>query len=221
MPYQITFNVSLDCISKEELLMKMKENANYVLVDTIGTYDGNRFKIKGARTIPYPEVVDRRKELESFDEIIFKIVSDYNARLIQLKNGEIDFLEQIQANDYQGLVESSKISTAAVKGREYDYLAWNNIDIHRMIDLRKHRKNLLAIQTNIDCIGENKVVLKDALAYIEDYLNNKFHLRTFYIGIKYHKTLYSYKNYFYLKNILLDLVGGKNLVQWSFYIIRK
>ena len=66
---------------------------------------------------------------DSFDEIIFKIVSDYNARLIQLKNGEIDFLEQIQANDYQGLVESSKITTGAVKGREYDYLAWNNIDI--------------------------------------------------------------------------------------------
>ena len=70
MSYQVNFNVSLDCINKEELLLKMKENSNFVLVDTIGTYDGNKYKIKGARTIPYPEVVDRRKELESFDEVI-------------------------------------------------------------------------------------------------------------------------------------------------------
>ncbi|KPK03059.1 MAG: hypothetical protein AMK71_00120 [Nitrospira bacterium SG8_35_4] len=41
-----------------------------MLVDTIGNYDGNRFKIRGATTIPYPEVIDRRQELLSFNEII-------------------------------------------------------------------------------------------------------------------------------------------------------
>ena len=70
MSYQINFNVPLDCLDKDELLERINGQSNFVLVDTIGKYDGNRFKIKGAKTISYPEVVDRRKELESFDEII-------------------------------------------------------------------------------------------------------------------------------------------------------
>ena len=70
MSYQKEFNHSLECISKEELLQRMSDKADFVLVDTIGKYDGNRFKIKGAKTIPYPEVIDRRKELTSYEEII-------------------------------------------------------------------------------------------------------------------------------------------------------
>ena len=70
MSYQINFNVLLDCLDKDELLERINGQSNFVLVDTIGKYDGNKFKIKGSTTIPYTEVVDRRKELESFDEII-------------------------------------------------------------------------------------------------------------------------------------------------------
>jgi len=60
----------LDCITKEELLERMNGKSDFVLVDTIGKYEGNRFKIKGAKTIPYPDVIDRRKELLPYDEII-------------------------------------------------------------------------------------------------------------------------------------------------------
>ena len=70
MSYQINFNVPLACLDKDELLERINGQSDFVLVDTIGKYDGNRFKIKRATTIPYTEVVDRRKELESFDEII-------------------------------------------------------------------------------------------------------------------------------------------------------
>jgi len=70
MPYQREFNLSIECIDKNELLKRINGRSNFVLVDTIGKYDGNRFKIKGAKTIPYPEVIDRRNELTSFDEII-------------------------------------------------------------------------------------------------------------------------------------------------------
>ncbi len=70
MSYQIDFNIKLDCLDKDELLEKINGQASFVLVDTIGKYDGNKFKIKGSTSISYPEVVDRRKELESFDEII-------------------------------------------------------------------------------------------------------------------------------------------------------
>jgi len=70
MPYQINFNMSLECIDRDELLERINGNSDFVLVDTIGKYEGNKYKIKGARTIPYPEVVDRRGELRPFDEII-------------------------------------------------------------------------------------------------------------------------------------------------------
>jgi len=68
--YQIDWDIPLDCISKEALLERMKGDSSFVVVDTVGTYDGNRFKIKGAKTIPYPEVIDRRNELMNYDEVI-------------------------------------------------------------------------------------------------------------------------------------------------------
>lgn len=70
MPYQINFCTLLVCIDKDELLKRMREKPGFVLVDTIGKYNGNKYRIKGAKTIPYPEVIDRRKELTAFDEII-------------------------------------------------------------------------------------------------------------------------------------------------------
>ncbi len=70
MSYQIAFNIPLECVNKDELLERFERKADFVLVDTIGKYNGNRYKIRGATTIPYPEVVDRRKELLKYKEII-------------------------------------------------------------------------------------------------------------------------------------------------------
>ena len=70
MAYQIEFNMSLECISKDELLERMNKKSNFILVDTVGKYNGNRFRSKGAKTIPYPEVIDRRGELTPYNEII-------------------------------------------------------------------------------------------------------------------------------------------------------
>ena len=70
MPYKVNFNISLECIDKDELLKRINEKSNCVIVDTVGKYEGNRFKIKGAKTVPYPEVIDRRNELTPFHEII-------------------------------------------------------------------------------------------------------------------------------------------------------
>ena len=70
MAYKIEFNTTLECIDKSGLLKRMHEKADFVLVDTVGIYEGNKFKIKGAKTIPYPEVIDRRRELTEYKEII-------------------------------------------------------------------------------------------------------------------------------------------------------
>ena len=70
MSYQLDWSISLDCVSKETLLQKLNDGQNIVLVDTIGSYDGNQYRIKGATTIPYIEVINRRKELLGYEEII-------------------------------------------------------------------------------------------------------------------------------------------------------
>ena len=61
-------------------------------------------------------------------ELIFKIVPDYNARLIQLKSGEIDFAEEIKPMDVEDLQKSGNVKIEFQKGRSYDYAGWNNID---------------------------------------------------------------------------------------------
>ena len=70
MSYQLDWSIPLDCVSKEELLNKLESGQNIILVDTIGSYDGNKYRIKGATTIPYTEVTDRRNEMLGYEEII-------------------------------------------------------------------------------------------------------------------------------------------------------
>ena len=61
-------------------------------------------------------------------ELIFKVVPDYNSRITQLKNGEIDFMDNVKADQVNDLKALNNIKITAVKGREYDYAGWNNID---------------------------------------------------------------------------------------------
>ncbi len=70
MPYRKTYEIPLESINEGELLQRIRDKTNYILIDTIWTHGGNRHRIKGATTIPYPEVLDRRQELEPFDEVI-------------------------------------------------------------------------------------------------------------------------------------------------------
>ena len=64
----------------------------------------------------------------NIDELVFKIIPDYNSRLTQLKKGEIDFMELISAGDVSELKELDNIIIETIEGREYDYIGWNNID---------------------------------------------------------------------------------------------
>jgi len=70
MGYEIDFSVRIPCIDYRELLDRLNSGKNIIVVDTVGSYGGNRFKIKGSITIPYPEVINRREELVGFDEVI-------------------------------------------------------------------------------------------------------------------------------------------------------
>lgn len=67
-------------------------------------------------------------EKGNVSHIIFKIVPDYTSRLTQLKEGEIDLMEDVKADNVADLEKSDNINISAIKGREYDYIGWNNID---------------------------------------------------------------------------------------------
>lgn len=62
------------------------------------------------------------------EELIFKIVPEYNSRLTQLKNNEVDLIENVKSNDAVLLDEIDFINKGFVKGREYDYVGWNNVN---------------------------------------------------------------------------------------------
>lgn len=65
---------------------------------------------------------------DGVDEIIFKIVPDYNSRLTQLKREEIDLAELIKTEDINDLKNQKHLKIASQEGREYDYIGWSNID---------------------------------------------------------------------------------------------
>jgi len=66
--------------------------------------------------------------IKPVQRLVFKIVPDYNSRITQLKKGEIDLMEDISAENVSSLKENGRINIAAVKGREFEYIGWNNIN---------------------------------------------------------------------------------------------
>ncbi len=103
------------------------------------------------------------------DEIIFKVVPDYNSRLTQLGKSEIDFCELIKPLDVADLQKDGNLKVESVKGREYDYLGLNNIDVKSYAD-----KNIIKLNK---LFGNPKV--REAFAYainrdeiLTEYLNN-------------------------------------------------
>lgn len=65
---------------------------------------------------------------QSPEQIIFKVIPEYQIRLTQLLKGEIDLMEDIQTEDIEKLNESSNLEVVPIQGRDFDYIGWNNID---------------------------------------------------------------------------------------------
>lgn len=61
-------------------------------------------------------------------EIIFKIVPDDFSLFTQLKTGEVDLIEGFEAERVKELNDYEQLTTTSIKGRDFDYLGWNNID---------------------------------------------------------------------------------------------
>ena len=65
---------------------------------------------------------------ENVSEIVFKIIPDYKSRIIQLKTGAIDILNNIKSEDVEELEIIKDVIITSLKGRDYDYIGWNHID---------------------------------------------------------------------------------------------
>ena len=62
------------------------------------------------------------------EEIIFKNIPDYSSRLLQIQNGEIDLITDLRPDDIVTIRTKKGLSIVPIKGREYDYIGWNNLD---------------------------------------------------------------------------------------------
>lgn len=65
---------------------------------------------------------------EMIEEIIFKVIPEYNNRLLQLIKGEIDLMEQVKNEDANKVKQENHLAVGLISGREYDYIGYSNID---------------------------------------------------------------------------------------------
>lgn len=62
------------------------------------------------------------------NQIIFKVIPNYNSVVTQLKKGEVDLSEDLQPSDAKQLSTNPNLNVTSVKGRQFDYVGWSNID---------------------------------------------------------------------------------------------
>ncbi|MBK7380231.1 MAG: hypothetical protein IPJ03_14800 [Ignavibacteriales bacterium] len=65
---------------------------------------------------------------KNINELIFKIIPDYNNRINQLRSGEVDLLEDIKSEDANNFKKLKGFSIGPIKGRQYDFIGLSNID---------------------------------------------------------------------------------------------
>ena len=82
-------------------------------------------------------------------QIIFKVIPEYQIRLTQLQNGEIDLMEDIQTDDIEKLKSNGSINVVPISGRDFDYIAWNNIDPKKFREDGSIVKNVLFGSANV------------------------------------------------------------------------
>ncbi len=85
----------------------------------------------------------------TINEFIFKIIPNYNTRLLQLKNGELDVITDLKPDDAEAMKGNKNINIVPIKGRDYDYIGWNNIDPVEYLKDKKKVPNPLFGSANI------------------------------------------------------------------------
>ena len=63
---------------------------------------------------------------DNLQKLVFKIIPDYKTRMIELKTGGIDLLDNIKSEDISELDEANQLKITSLRGRDYDYIGWNH-----------------------------------------------------------------------------------------------
>ncbi len=165
--YDIDFPVLpkhvLDTVARKNLA-SVEEKLNAV---TDGPYSVNKWE-KNQSIILLADDKSYLHDKNGINEIVFKIVPEYSSRLIQLNKGEIDLMDHVKTEDIPDIKKNGSLKIEPVKGREYDYVAWNNIDPAIYAESKKNEPNKL--------FGSKKV--REALTYA---INRK-EILTEYLG---------------------------------------
>jgi peptide/nickel transport system substrate-binding protein len=125
IPKHVYQNVDRNNFSQSEKDLKLVTNGPFLLEK----WDKNQAIIlKSNKNNFLYRPGNKDKDTKLVERLIFKIVPDYNSRITQLKKGEIDLMEDVKPDNVSSLRENDRINIASVKGREFDYLGWSNID---------------------------------------------------------------------------------------------
>ncbi len=152
----IDISKSFDILAPDTLIINFKKNANPTLFDIDmpilpehyfsklkrGNYSTAEINFRTIGTGPYvleswlknEKIVLKKNKLsylyskQSVNRLIFKIIPNYNSRLIQLQKGEIDILDDIRSDDLNELKKANNLKIAVRKGRSYDYMGLSNIN---------------------------------------------------------------------------------------------
>lgn len=63
------------------------------------------------------------------DKIVFRIIPDANTRLVELKTGNVDFVEGLSPEEVREFKSDSGIRIEKQSFRRFDYIGWSHIDV--------------------------------------------------------------------------------------------
>lgn len=132
-----TFSIDLPVLPKH-VFEKFPKERLPELKDEIGKVTSGPFKLKEWKQNQSISLVKNEKSRlytqNNLNEIIFKTVNNYTSSISMLKTGEVDFVWDLRSDDAIDLSNYENVAVDAVRGRDYDYIGWNNIDPEKFID---------------------------------------------------------------------------------------
>ncbi|MBZ0178123.1 MAG: hypothetical protein K8F36_02445 [Melioribacteraceae bacterium] len=132
-----TFSIDLPVLPKHVFEKFPKEQLPQ-LKDEIGKVTSGPFKLKEWKQNQSISLVKNENSKlytqNNLDEIIFTVVNNYTSSISMLKTGEVDFVWDLRSDDAIDLRNYENLVIDAVRGRDYDYIAWNNIDPGKYVD---------------------------------------------------------------------------------------
>lgn len=131
-----TFSIDLPVLP-EHIFEKFSIERLPELKEEVGKVTSGPFRLKEWKQNQFISLVKNENSKlftqNNLDEIIFALVNNYTSSISMLKTGEVDFVWDLKSADAIELSNYENIAVDAVRGRDYDYIGWNNIDPEKFI----------------------------------------------------------------------------------------